>query len=150
MRIAGTLSCSFVNGEGARFVVFVQGCNHFCDGCQNPDTWDPNGGYKINVNDLANEIKQVMKKHPLDGVTISGGEPYLQKMEISKLMGLLPGVDFWIYTGFYWPDIGGIPMTYGASHVVCGPFDKELKCEGKMYGSSNQYIIETSTGRIVG
>ena len=40
MRIAGILPCSFVNGEGARYVIFLQGCKHHCKGCHNPETWD--------------------------------------------------------------------------------------------------------------
>ena len=44
MRIAGFLPVSLVNGEGVRLVVFLQGCSHRCPGCQNPDTWDFNGG----------------------------------------------------------------------------------------------------------
>jgi len=33
-----------LNGEGLRVVLWVAGCNHHCKGCQNPETWDENGG----------------------------------------------------------------------------------------------------------
>lgn len=52
MRIAGINRCSFVNGPGARYVIFVQGCEHHCKGCQNPSTWDMNGGEEISVEAL--------------------------------------------------------------------------------------------------
>ena len=33
-----------LNGDGLRVVLWVAGCGHHCKGCQNPITWDPNGG----------------------------------------------------------------------------------------------------------
>ena len=32
------------NGDGLRVVLWVAGCGHCCEGCQNPVTWDPEGG----------------------------------------------------------------------------------------------------------
>ena len=78
MRIAGTLPCSFVNGDGVRYVIFTQGCAHRCRGCQNPDTWGFGGGEEISVEELAEMIKA--KKH-IDGITLSGGDPPYQPEE---------------------------------------------------------------------
>lgn len=33
-----------LNGDGLRVVLWVSGCNHHCKNCQNPITWDKNGG----------------------------------------------------------------------------------------------------------
>jgi pyruvate-formate lyase-activating enzyme len=33
-----------LNGDGLRVVLWVAGCSHYCKECQNPVTWDPNGG----------------------------------------------------------------------------------------------------------
>ena len=33
-----------LNGDGLRVVLWVAGCTHHCDGCQNPITWDISGG----------------------------------------------------------------------------------------------------------
>ena len=81
MRIAGTLTCSLVNGEGIRYAIFTQGCAHNCQGCQNPDTWDFNGGSEIDVRDLAADI---LKRKHLDGITLSGGDPFYQQEECVK------------------------------------------------------------------
>ena len=137
MRIAGCKSCSFVNGEGARFVVFLQGCKHHCKGCQNKDTWDFNGGYDVSVKSLADEIQT--HKY-IDGVTLSGGDPFYQQEECLKLLDLLPGVNVWIYTGFEYNEIKSTNLARRADVLVTGPFVEKLKCEGKMYGSSNQEI----------
>ena len=33
-----------LNGDGLRVVLWVAGCSHCCKECQNPITWDPDGG----------------------------------------------------------------------------------------------------------
>ena len=73
MRIAGILPCSFVNGEGARYVIFLQGCKHHCKGCQNPETWDFDGGKEIGEKEIAEDFRN---RKLLDGITLSGGDPF--------------------------------------------------------------------------
>lgn len=138
LRIAGVLPVSFVNGEGIRYVVFTQGCGHHCPGCQNPYTWDFNGGHEVDVELIAAEFK---KHRLLDGITLSGGDPFFQKQACVELLKLLPGVNVWIYTGFEYEEIQHTELAKMADVLVTGPFIKELACEGKMYGSSNQRII---------
>ena len=138
MRIAGILSPSFVNGDGARYVVFLQGCPHHCPSCQNPDTWDFNGGTEVSVEDIAKAYKS---KKLIDGITLSGGEPFAQRDECVKSLKLLPDVNVWIYTGYEYEDIQHTELAKLADVLVVGRFVESLKCEGKMYGSSNQRII---------
>lgn len=138
MRINGIIPCSFVNGEGARYVVFVQGCHHHCDGCQNPETWDFNGGFEFPVEEMASDFK---KRRLLDGITLSGGDPFFQQEECVKLIKLLEPVNVWIYTGFEYEEIKDTELAKLADVVVVGRFVKELACDGRMYGSTNQKII---------
>lgn len=138
MKISGILPCSFVNGDGSRMVVFVQGCKHHCKGCQNPETWDFNGGMDVTVERIAEEYK---KHRLLDGITLSGGDPFFQQEECIALLKLLRGVNVWIYTGFEYEEIQDTKLAKMADVIVTGKFVKELACEGKMYGSSNQKII---------
>jgi anaerobic ribonucleoside-triphosphate reductase activating protein len=138
LRINGIIPCSFVNGEGARYVVFVQGCHHHCDGCQNPETWDFNGGFEMPVSEIASDFK---KRRLLDGITLSGGDPFFQQEECVKLVRLLEPVNVWIYTGFEYEEIKDTELAKLADVIVTGRFVKELSCEGKMYGSENQKII---------
>lgn len=138
MRISGTLPVSFVNGDGARYVVFVQGCAHGCPGCQNPETWDFDGGYEIEVAEIAADYRS---RRLLDGLTLSGGDPFYQQEACLELLDALPGVNVWIYTGFEYEEICDTELAKRANVLVVGPFVEELRCEGKMYGSSNQRII---------
>ena len=139
MRIAGILPFSLVNGEGIRYVVFTQGCGHHCKGCQNPETWEFEGGEEKTVEEIAEDFK---RRKLRDGITLSGGDPFYQQEECLKLLDLLPGVNVWIYTGYEYEEIQETELARRADALVVGPYIEELKCEGKMYGSSNQRIIK--------
>lgn len=138
LRVAGILPCSFVNGDGARYVVFTQGCTHHCPGCQNPDTWDLNGGTTLSIAEIASDF---LKRPLLDGITLSGGDPFCQQEACIELLDLLPKVDVWVYTGFEYEDICDTPLAKRANVLVVGPFIESLRCEGKPYGSRNQRVI---------
>ena len=142
MRIAGVNPCSLVNGEGIRYVIFTQGCFHQCKGCQNQETWDPKGGYDAAVTDLAKDILKRWKRGQIDGVTLSGGDPYYQQTDCRQLLKLLPkDLNVWIYTGFEYEKIKDLELTSLADVIVDGQFEASKRCEDKPYGSSNQRII---------
>ena len=138
MRIAGTIPCSLVNGDGCRYVVFLQGCGHHCKGCQNPETWDFTGGQEVAVSEIAEDDKS--RKY-LDGITLSGGDPFYQQKACLDLLDWLPDVNLWVYTGFEYEEIAHTELARRADVLVVGPFVEDLRCEGQMYGSSNQRII---------
>ena len=138
MRIAGILPCSFVNGEGARYVIFLQGCKHHCKGCHNPETWNFDGGTEIGAKEIAEDFR---KRKLLDGITLSGGDPFFQQKACVELIDLLDGVNVWIYTGFEYDEISETELAKKADVLVVGKFVKELKCDGQYFGSSNQKII---------
>lgn len=152
MRVAGILRASLINGDGVRFVVFVQGCAHRCRGCQNPGTWDLQGGFDVSVDDLVAQYRAVA--HLVDGVTLSGGDPFYGEnqqhcMELLEALG--PDVNVWIYTGYLYEEVQGTPLAQRADVIVDGPYVEELRCvpgisgDGKMYGSKNQRIIRKKT-----
>lgn len=138
MRVAGILSCSFVNGDGARYVVFLQGCDHRCRGCQNPETWVFDGGVEMSAAEIAEDYR---KRKLLDGLTLSGGDPFYQQEACLELLDELPGANVWIYTGFEYEEIRDTELAKRADVLVVGPFVEELRCEDRMYGSSNQRIV---------
>ena len=68
-----------VDGPGIRFVVFLQGCPMRCQYCHNPDTWNVEGGTKMSVAQLVNQVKKYKNYFGTHGgVTVTGGEPLLQ------------------------------------------------------------------------
>lgn len=54
----------------------MQGCNHHCLGCQNPTTWDPNGGQPFTEETL-DKIVDLLRPDYIQGLTLTGGDPLL-------------------------------------------------------------------------
>jgi anaerobic ribonucleoside-triphosphate reductase activating protein len=99
MKIAGMAQDSIVDGPGFRFTLFAQGCPRHCEGCHNPETLDPAGGREVS----AAEVIAEMRKNPLtDGLTLSGGEPFLQAGELAEVARAASsrGLNVWTYTGY--------------------------------------------------
>lgn len=147
MRIANTVSDSIVDGPGLRFAVFTQGCPHHCPGCHNPETFDPNGGREIPVEDLAAQIGG----NPLiQGLTLTGGEPFAQAADCAKLAKAAheAGWSVWTYTGYTLETIlasenpAWQELLRSTDVLVDGPFRQEEKSyELSFRGSRNQRLI---------
>ena len=77
MRYHNITKDDMLNGEGLRVVLWVAGCSHGCKNCQNPITWDPNGGLPFDEAAKA-EIFAELEKDYISGITFSGGDPITQ------------------------------------------------------------------------
>ena len=74
MRYHNITKDDMLNGDGLRVVLWVAGCEHHCPNCQNPVTWDINGG--LEFDDAAKkEIFDELEKNYVSGITFSGGDP---------------------------------------------------------------------------
>lgn len=144
IRIAGVENDSIVDGEGLRLVVFFQGCPHHCQGCHNPETWDMDGGHLISLD----EISDMIRDNPLlDGITISGGEPFMQAQAMRELSALAKrrGLNVWCYTGFRWEELIRAGMDihmHDIDVLVDGRYERGKRTmELPFRGSSNQRVI---------
>jgi len=148
LRIAGLDKESVVNGPGLRYTIFTQGCPHHCEACHNPQTWKLEGGYLVKINDLLQEIRA---NSLLQGVTFSGGEPFLQATPLAKLGKAVKemGLDLFVYTGYSWEKLRASSnaayqeLLAVIDILVDGPFQQEKKDLGLLFrGSSNQRLID--------
>ena len=72
------------DGPGIRMVVFVQGCQFRCLYCQNPDSLDVKGGTLVEIEELVKRaVRQKNYFGVYGGVTVSGGEPLLQRSKLT-------------------------------------------------------------------
>ena len=84
-------SISKVNGPGKRFTLWTQGCFKKCKNCFNPETWS----YSPNKILSPYQIFELIKNYnDLDGVTITGGDPFEQEDDLLSLLFLLSGENY--------------------------------------------------------
>ncbi|MFI3231327.1 MAG: pyruvate formate-lyase-activating protein [bacterium] len=76
--VHSTESFGTVDGPGVRFIVFLQGCPLRCLYCHNPDTWKPNIGKKMSVDEILSKYELTKTYYKEGGLTVTGGEPLLQ------------------------------------------------------------------------
>lgn len=90
LRIHSIETMGASDGPGLRLVVFTQGCLMRCAYCHNPDTLDLRGGNVVAVSELV-ERALLQKRYfgARGGVTVSGGEPTLQRGAVAELFGRL-------------------------------------------------------------
>lgn len=76
IHINGINSNDMVNGEGVSVSLFMQGCPHHCPGCFNPETWDFEGGYEVEEQEVLDEIMEGMVANGIHrNLSLLGGEP---------------------------------------------------------------------------
>ncbi len=148
MRYHNITKDDMLNGDGLRAVLWVAGCCHGCKGCQNPVTWDIEGGLPFDE-EARKELFAELEKPYISGVTLSGGDPLhpANREEIGELMQEMkeqfPDKTIWLYTGYDWAQVKALPCIGFADVVVDGRFVEELKDEDAFWrGSTNQRVID--------
>lgn len=137
---------SIVDGVGLRCVIWTQGCRHHCEGCHNPQTHDVNAGNEVDTQELIECIKNSKLQQ---GITLSGGEPFLQSEALLEVVTAIKpeGFDVWAYSGFRFEELlqnsQQKALLKEVDVLVDGKFEAEYKQYGLRFrGSSNQRIID--------
>jgi len=134
-------------GPGKRIGLWTQGCNHACPGCIEPKMWKFDDEYNVSVSDVLLQIQQLLEENEVHGITISGGDPLMQK----DLLDLLKGIknlgidDLLLYTGFTYEEIlrntEYSKLLPYITVLIDGLYVDELNDNHPLRGSSNQRII---------
>ena len=137
-----------LNGDGLRVVLWVAGCSHCCKDCQNPVTWDPDGGLLFDEA-AKQEIFEQLDQSYISGITFSGGDPlHLNNIDdvtalAKEIREKYPNKTIWVYTGYTWDAVKDLPYLKFVDVLVDGPFVEELKDVTLHWkGSANQSVID--------
>ena len=145
LRVARKTNSCTVLGPGKRAVIWVQGCSLGCPDCVAPETHSSIGGEIINVESLADELISL----PIDGVTLSGGEPMEQALAINALIDAVRArsdMSFLAYSGYTLNHIrehGNADqkaMLGRLDILVDGPYVRSRHTRKRWRGSDNQTV----------
>jgi anaerobic ribonucleoside-triphosphate reductase activating protein len=147
-----------VLGHGVRAGIWLQGCTIGCAGCASRDTWDATAGELVETATILRWLDTLPE--PLDGITVSGGEPFQQPAQLGVLLAELDNwrrrdgrsTDFLVFSGYAWPRLVARADCAEAlalcDAVVAGPYVDRRNSGAALRGSDNQEIVTlTPLGR---
>lgn len=136
-----------VLGPGVRYAIWVQGCRKRCAGCINPEGQPLHtGGYWISEEEL---LAEFMANPKLTGITVSGGEPFLQAEGLVKLFHLVrqqTSLDIMVYTGYTlaelrsWKSQSVDEILADIDLLIDGEYREDENTNSIYRGSDNQVI----------
>lgn len=155
IRLYGLETDSIVDGIGYRTAIFTQGCHHGCEGCHNPGSHDPQAGVEWSLDDVE---KKFSGNPLLDGITLSGGEPFLQPGPCAELArrAHAKGLSVWVYSGFTYEELQRMAQRDGDARALLEECDvlvdgrfvlAQRSLELNFCGSRNQRIIDMARTR---
>lgn len=141
-----------LNGDGLRVVLWVSGCDNFCDECQNPQTWNKDSGILFDES-AKQELFDELDKDYISGITLSGGDPFMKsnrkeiELLVKEIATKYPNKTIWAYTGKLYEDLLKeedmqeiLPLI---DVLLDGKYVKELRCVSEPWvGSTNQRVIK--------
>lgn len=134
-------------GPGNRVGIWLNGCNRRCTGCISSELQMYDASKEVTVNELMKMIQLI--EAPIDGFTISGGEPFFNPLSLNALVQSLAGIcdDILIFTGYTIEElraqeseaVDSVLNTCAA--LIDGPYIQELNDNKGLRGSSNQRCL---------
>lgn len=140
-----------VLGPGVRAGIWVQGCTIGCSGCVARDTWPADDGAQVDVGAVLDWLDGI--EGPVQGVTVSGGEPFQQPVAVAELLdgigtwrrGRTEEVDILVYSGYPWSRLTRIPRLAAlldrCDAVIAGPYVERRNNAVPLRGSDNQRVV---------
>ncbi len=158
IRLFGLEAGSIVDGPGFRAAIFTQGCTHHCEGCHNPESHDPKGGTLWSLDDVE---KKFTDNPLLSGITLSGGEPFLQAEPCAELArrAHAKGLTVWVFSGYTYEELEALSAQHPAMARLLSETDvlvdgrfvlARRSLELDYRGSANQRLVDVPKTRATG
>ena len=145
MYVARILYPVRVLGPGNRIGIWFSGCPHRCPGCSNPELWEPDPRHRTTPDTLLALIAGIRQTRPVDGFTLTGGDPFAQPEALARLLPELEKIseDILIYTGFDYETLRDRypELLARAGVVIDGPYVEARNLGLPLRGSDNQRIL---------
>ena len=134
-------------GPGKRIVVWTIGCSKHCINCANPELWQQDSRKNIDLSILYIFLKEIFENNTVDGLTITGGDPFEQPRELLDLILMCKKYtkDVLVYTGYLLQELQDAENIYfqelikNISVLIDGKYVDEL--------NDNQCVLRGSTNQ---
>lgn len=154
-RYAGLMTNDFANGTGVCVSFWTQGCPHHCKGCQNPETWDFEGGLELPTDIRGQIIKAICANGITRNFSVLGGEPLCsQNIEevdqiITSVRAAFPQIKIFVWTGYTLEELQKeknehiINILSKIDILIDGKYEeKQRDITLELRGSKNQRILQ--------
>ena len=154
-RYAGLMTNDFANGTGVCVSFWTQGCPHHCKGCQNPETWDFEGGLELPTDIRGQIIKAICANGITRNFSVLGGEPLCsQNIEevdqiITSVRAAFPQIKIFVWTGYTLEELQKeknehiINILSKIDVLIDGKYEEEQRdITLELRGSKNQRILQ--------
>ena len=132
-------------GPGLRYALWTQGCPFNCENCISPESHSFEPNITVNIHSLAEDI---IGNNQIDGISISGGEPFIQAGKLSLLLSIVkrqrPELNVLVFTGYDYNELKWAEAVSLLKHVdllIDGRFQSNKNEGFGLRGSSNQSFI---------
>ena len=151
LRVGRTSDRCTVLGPGLRAVIWVTGCRLRCRECIAPEFLDPRAGEDLAVSALA---EWILCLEEIDGVTLSGGEPFEQAAALCAVLDAVravkPELSAMAFTGYTLARLRShasadqLALLRRLDLVIDGPYVPARHSAKRWRGSSNQQLHRLS------
>lgn len=132
-------------GPGNRLGIWLAGCPRRCPGCSNPELWQAQAGQVLSQERLQEILRPFLSRGDLDGIVVTGGDPFFQADALLPLLAYLDRFvpDILVYTGYTYQQL----LHLGESARAClqhigvlidGPYRQDENDGHPLKGSANQ------------
>ncbi len=145
MNVARILFPISVLGPGDRIGIWFAGCEHHCPGCSNPELWEQNPRYQTDLSSVMKLIRLISAQSTVDGITITGGDPFFQPDALRELLPELKKIvkDILVYTGYSYDQLKFQyeDILCNISVLIDGKYVEDQNNGSLLRGSDNQNIL---------
>lgn len=149
LNLANWIDCTHSEGPGARFALWTQGCSLHCPGCCNPELWAFTPRTILSSDEMVSKINVARQKSEIEGVTLLGGEPFLQAVGLAEVARWCKDRNLTVmtFTGYTLDELrsngpeGSDELLACTDLLVAGPYDAgQPETERNWAGSRNQVL----------
>jgi len=147
INFAKILTYSEIEGPGKRFVIWFQGCKLLCKGCSNQEMLPLEKKFFVPTRLIIKKIKESIKLYGIEGLTLLGGEPFLQPEPLKELIEFCykNNLSVICFTGYIYEKLKDEyeNLLKKIDILIDGPFMiKQLDNKRRLIGSKNQRVLK--------